>query len=275
MNAIRNEIGSAARAFRNLIAGVALVACIAVAPAAQATSFSPDQSDLWWVASESGWGMQLVQRGTVIFATLFVYDASNNPIWYTATLNYVPGTVSWSGTLYLTHGPGFNTVPFNPALVTLTAVGNMTWTAGALNSGHLVYSVNGATVTKDPVRQPLALENFAGSYIGGLTQTAVGCTNPASNGSDEFFVGHIISQSGAALSVSAQAGTAVCAYNGTYSQAGQMGAAAGSYSCNNGDTGSFNFSEMQVNELSFSASFSTTSSALGCQTTGRFSGTRR
>jgi len=266
---------NAMKSFRTLLAGAALVACIGAAPAARATSFSPDQSDLWWVASESGWGMQLVQRDTVIFATLFVYDASSNPIWYTATLNYQSGTVSWSGTLYLTHGPGFATVPFNPALVTLTPVGTMTWTAGTLNTGHLVYSVNGATVTKDPVRQTLALENFAGSYIGGLTFTASGCTNPGSNVSDEVFIGHIISQSGTALSVSAQAGSVVCNYNGTYSQAGQMGAAAGNYSCSNGDNGSFTFSEMQVNELSFSARYATTSSTLGCQTTGRFSGTRR
>ena len=146
---------------------------------------------------------------------------------------------------------------------------------GHLNTGHLVYSVSGATVTKDPVRQTLALENFTGSYIGGLTFTASGCTNPASNVSDEVFIGHIISQSGAALSVSSQVGSVVCNYNGAYTQSGQMGAAAGSYSCSNSDNGSFSFSEMQVNELSFSARFATTSSTLGCQTTGRFSGTRR
>ena len=32
-----------------------------------ATAFSTDQSDLWWVPSESGWGMQLVHRGSLIF----------------------------------------------------------------------------------------------------------------------------------------------------------------------------------------------------------------
>jgi hypothetical protein len=53
------------------------------APTALPTSFSTDQSDLWYIVVESGWGMQLVHRGTVIFATLFVYGQNSTPTWYT------------------------------------------------------------------------------------------------------------------------------------------------------------------------------------------------
>jgi hypothetical protein len=52
------------------------------APTALATSFSTDQSDLWYIVAESGWGMQLVQRGNIIFATLFFYGQSSTT-WYT------------------------------------------------------------------------------------------------------------------------------------------------------------------------------------------------
>jgi len=99
------------------------------APPALATSFSTDQSDLWYIATESGWGMQLVQRGSVIFATLFVYGPNGTPTWYVATMNPTGASFTWSGTLYATTGPWFGTVPFNPALVTATAVGIMTWTS--------------------------------------------------------------------------------------------------------------------------------------------------
>src|SRR5277367_7171482 len=109
-------------------------ACILAAAAfffatpAYATSFSTDQSDLWYIPAESGWGIQLVQRGSVIFATLFVYGPSGQPTWYTATMDYTSNFV-WTGNLYATTGDYFAIVPFNPADVTLTNVGTMTWAA--------------------------------------------------------------------------------------------------------------------------------------------------
>ncbi len=36
------------------------------------TAVTTDVSDLWWNPSESGWGMQLVQEGNFVFATVFV-----------------------------------------------------------------------------------------------------------------------------------------------------------------------------------------------------------
>jgi hypothetical protein len=52
---------------------VVVAAALFVASPTYATSFSTDQSDLYYVVIESGWGIQLVQGGSVIFATLFVY----------------------------------------------------------------------------------------------------------------------------------------------------------------------------------------------------------
>ena len=73
------------RTIRRQLAAV-LFAIFTLQTPAWATSFSTDQSDLWYVESESGWGLQLVQRGNVIFATLFVYDTNGTPTWYTPPL---------------------------------------------------------------------------------------------------------------------------------------------------------------------------------------------
>ena len=66
------------KTIRCLCASLLIAACC-LSSSAQSTSFSTDQSDLWWNAAESGWGIQFVQRGAVIFATMFVYDQTNIP----------------------------------------------------------------------------------------------------------------------------------------------------------------------------------------------------
>ncbi len=57
--------------FHTLVAAILLAIASALSPV-WATSFTTDQSDLWWNPNESEWGMQLVHRGSVIFATMFV-----------------------------------------------------------------------------------------------------------------------------------------------------------------------------------------------------------
>ena len=94
----------------------ALAALFFFASPVHSTSFTTDQSDLWWVPNESGWGMQLVQRGSVIFATLFVYDPTGNPTWYTATLDPMAGNLTWTGDLYATTGPYFETTHSTPPM---------------------------------------------------------------------------------------------------------------------------------------------------------------
>src|SRR6478735_8016102 len=98
---------------------ILLVAASANFAPASATSYSTDQSDLWWNQSESGWGIQFVHRGNLIFATMFVYD------------------------------------PFDPMQVGSRIVGTMTWAATSTSSGTLTYTVDGVSVTKLLTRQTL------------------------------------------------------------------------------------------------------------------------
>jgi hypothetical protein len=111
--------------------------------------------DLWWNSppeSEAGWGINLTQQGTRIFATWFTYDHDHTPMWLVATmLNTAPAT--YTGTLYRTTGPAFNAVPFNPAGVVGTSVGTAKLTFADGNTATFSYTVDGITQTKPITRE--------------------------------------------------------------------------------------------------------------------------
>jgi hypothetical protein len=245
------------------------------APHVSATSYSTDQSDLWFIPAESGWGMQLVQRGEVIFATLFVYGPNTSPTWYTATMD-PGGIIEWTGTLYATTGPWFGTTPFNPSLVTVTPVGTMTWTQTDVSTGTLTYTINGLTVIKNVVRQTLVLDDFSGTYLGSSQTLVGGC---GSAGALTLAVAYIITQVGSTITilglqqtVNPGAEPANCTYSGSLSQFGQMGAIQGaSFSCSDGSAGTISFNELQVTKYAISGSFAATySNPPGCQSNGSF-----
>jgi serine protease len=114
--------------------------------------------DLWWAApagSESGWGINLTHQGDTIFATWFTYDVDNSPMWLVVTATKTaPGV--YTGTLYRTTGPAFNSVPFNPALVAITAVGTSTLAFANGNAATFAYSVNGVAQAKQITRELFA-----------------------------------------------------------------------------------------------------------------------
>ncbi|MDQ6923967.1 MAG: hypothetical protein M3Z74_07315 [Pseudomonadota bacterium] len=123
-------------------------------------ALAANYQDLWWNApggSESGWGVNLAHEGDTIFATWFTYDHDRTPMWLVAT---APRTMSgtYAGTLYRTTGPPFNAVPFNPAAVVGTPVGNATFTFANGNSASFAYTVNGVsqvkTITREIFRAP-------------------------------------------------------------------------------------------------------------------------
>jgi serine protease len=120
-----------------------------------------NEQDLWWAlgGTESGWGVNLTQQGTTIFATWFTYDANRNPLWYSVTATRTaPNT--YVGTLYRTTGPAFSAVPFDPNQVHRTPVGTATFTFSDGNNATFAYQVNDgvnvATQTRAITRQVFA-----------------------------------------------------------------------------------------------------------------------
>jgi hypothetical protein len=264
------------KSVRRAFATLAVALSFTAATPAIAASFSTDQSDIWWAnppTTENGWGFQLVQRNSTIFATLFVYGPSMAPTWYVATMAPTGTANEFSGDLVATTGPWFGTVPYNPANVTVRKVGTMTWTATSITTGILSYTVDGVAVTKQATRQTLVAENYSGHFGGGIHETDTGCANPAFNTTSENIGVLNITQNAAALTMVASGNGNTCSYAGTLAQFGQFGDVFGTFACTNGATGSFHMVEFQVTEISVNGRFTAAySNPAGCQATGWFAG---
>ena len=99
-------------------------------------------------------GGSTTHQGDIIFATWFTHDVDGAPLWLSVTALQTAAGV-YSGQLIRTTGPP-NAVPFNPALVTRTAVGTATFTFVNGNAATFAYTVNNVTQTKQITRQLLA-----------------------------------------------------------------------------------------------------------------------
>jgi hypothetical protein len=121
-----------ASGLRRWIRAALLGAALCLAPAAGATSFSTNFSDLWWIPAESGWGANVTQQADVMFVTIFVFGPSGQPTWYAGTLYYSltapDGSLVFTGDLYQTVAPWFGAV-FDPGLVSSRKVGTATFRA--------------------------------------------------------------------------------------------------------------------------------------------------
>lgn len=108
--------------------------------------FLSDFSDLWWNATEPGWGLAITHQSGTMFLAWFVYDDSGRPTWYFASSCAVNATNNGcSGTLYRTAGPPGPSVAsaFNPAQVTVSAVGTVSVSFTTYTTANLTYTVNG------------------------------------------------------------------------------------------------------------------------------------
>lgn len=193
-------------------------------------------TDLWWVAAENGWGLNIIEQGDILFGTLFVYDASGQPRWYSASdLVYEqcapPDSASdcigrYRGALYESTGPYFGT-SFNAAAVNRRQVGTMTFdTYGS--SANLTYTVDGVTVTKSPlVRAAFRTNPLAGNYLGHILPL----NGQSDRGMQTGPMTIAISESGSGITITMQGNKGTCTLRGTRNQYGRMVAAAGPYDC--------------------------------------------
>jgi len=110
--------------------------------------------DLWYNASESGWGINITHQGDIIFATWFTYGTGGKGLWIVGSNMSKTDNGVYSGVLQTTTGPNpfSNTVPFDPLKVTRTTVGDATFTFSDANNGTFRYTVNGITQTKNITR---------------------------------------------------------------------------------------------------------------------------
>ena len=112
---------------------------------------STNYQDLWWVPTESGWGINITHQDNTLFATLFTYGSNGQGMWLVMSAGARQADGSYLGDLYRTSGPAFNAQPWTG--VNVTRVGTMQLRFNGGESGTLTYSVDGASVTKTIARQ--------------------------------------------------------------------------------------------------------------------------
>jgi hypothetical protein len=110
--------------------------------------------DLWWNPAESGWGINMVQQGTIIFATLFTYAPSGRDLWVVGPALHRQLDGTYEGALYTTSGTTFDASPWIPVSVAEVGTMNIRFTAG--NRATLTYTLNGVQVVKSIERQVFA-----------------------------------------------------------------------------------------------------------------------
>ena len=118
--------------------------------APNAGAFGTTATGLWWNPQESGWGIGFDQQGDVVFATLFTYDLTGQPLWLVMSngVRQADGS-TFAGDLYQTTGPPFNASPFTPiGAANVRKVGTLSVTFTSLSQASLSYSVDGTTVRK-------------------------------------------------------------------------------------------------------------------------------
>ena len=111
---------------------------------------------LWWnspAGSESGWGVNITHQGDVLFATWFTYDTDGSGLWLVMPDGTKTGANAYSGALYRTTGPAFDSPQFDPSKVASTQVGSASFSFGDANDGTFTYTVNGITQSKSITRQ--------------------------------------------------------------------------------------------------------------------------
>jgi hypothetical protein len=220
------------------------------------------RNDLWFPTNEAGWGVNILEQGDTIFATLFVYDAQGKPHWYSASdLHQVSGGASYIGALYESTGPYFATA-FNASAVNRRQVGTMAFQVQADGSALLTYGVDAVGVSKVVNRFAFRKNTLTGTYLGHRFN---------SNGEIDA-VGITIADDGGTftMDIVGNGFDASCHYTAPLDQRGEQRRMEGDFTCTNGRVGRFVMSHVIVTWDGFTATFDGNG-----YTNGRIEGVRR
>jgi hypothetical protein len=266
--------------FLRSISLLLLLASSTVPLASRASTFS----DLWYDPQESGWGMNVVQQGEIVFITLFVYGRDGSPGWYVAPDAHLVsiaeaggGLPRFAGTLYRTRGPWFGQ-PFDASSVNVTPAGDISIEALSIDRILLKYQVDGTSVHREVVRQTWRAPAIGPFYLGVFNLKQI---HP---GQGLFDVLDLEAET--AFFVDGPMGWLIandnlgrrCEYKGAYVQAGKLGSLVGNYTCGAGQdaraptAGTFEMTQIEATANGITAALHTSSPSL--EQSGRFAGVR-
>lgn len=126
-----------------------------------------DVNGLWWASpagAESGWGLALTVQADVMFAAWFTYGGDGRGQWLVASDARRGAANSYSGTLYRTTGPRFDSVPFDATRVAASPAGSMSLTFSDACNGTFSYTLDGISQSKPITRQVFAGTPPAGCH---------------------------------------------------------------------------------------------------------------
>jgi len=249
---------------------LAVAALAALSFAAHAT----DYTDIWWNPAESGWGVNLAQSNTFIFATFFVYGPGNAPTWYAGNLT-LDASGAFVGPLYATTGTYLGTAPFNPVQSTATQVGTASFKPRAADTGVLTYNVGGVTVNKNIERQTLTPVSIGGTYAGGVAVLDSDCADATDNGPADGPATITVTQTpGGTTQVMFDIlgfATCIATSTGTVTLRGPLYSFPVSFDCGSGPYVA-TVSELRATSLGIEGRWQSADASAGCREEGRFSG---
>jgi hypothetical protein len=150
---------------RRILAAIAF--SIAVPAAAQSTP-AANYTDMWWNASESGWGISFAQHAGTnqVYAVWFTYDprevdasGQHKPLWIVMPGGTWTSPTTLTGTVYVLNGVPFNQSGSNRSI---NPVGSFTFTFNTVSSGTFAYNI--AAPAGIPPSDPAAgLPSFSGT----------------------------------------------------------------------------------------------------------------
>ncbi|GMU43077.1 MAG: hypothetical protein IT479_15985 [Xanthomonadales bacterium] len=144
---------------------LSVLACLLMALTARVAPAGQNYQDMWWLPSESGWGLMVLHQADTISAVMFHYRADRSPAWYLlSNARHTPGE-HFEGTLYEVKGPPLFGL-FDPASVMPRAVGNMRLSFENGNQAQLQYTIDGQSTTRTIQRFSFAALEFDGGYFG-------------------------------------------------------------------------------------------------------------
>lgn len=113
---------------------------------------------LWGNPAQPGWNVYFSQRGGVLFAIWYTYDAAGRAKWYVMPNGLLLSTgakESCTGSLYEASGPAFFGAEFDTRHVSVSAVGSMTLEFTDANTGSMTCNVADRTCTSPVVRHQM------------------------------------------------------------------------------------------------------------------------
>lgn len=261
---------------------LALILLLAAWPAMAKRNYQ----DMWWMPSESGWGLMVLQQGDTISAVMFHYRSDGKPVWY--LLSSAPrGTEEYfTGTLYEVTGPSLFGL-FNPANVVPRNAGSMTLHFTDFNQATVSYTIDGSSASKPIERISFAQLGMDGTYNG--AQIAVlTCNDNPQVGSFVFpaefdIVAGAIRDTRVRDTIIGSGGVYCDWTDGNFTQSGSMIHGEGPLVCRDGNSalisfGTFEVEQMHIVDHAISINYRTTmaypTAGISCSERGLISGTR-